>query len=1014
MEFSSDAVFENVLGHPLTHFRVLGPPGSGKTRLLVERYHALKSRRDNEEEDVFVITYSNESHRRLTAAIVAKSTARLGAVPILKHSRLAEEILLSSGKKPPVIIRDLEEHLLLDEVIGDCQRRLESDLRSICRSERFRRDLLDVCHVLLQNDIGGEALSKLTSSPKTTTELNDIFTLYRAYREELEKRGLATYYNISWIALGCLENHRPKHPAAAAAVLLIEDFQDIDPGQFELLRALAPPNGKIALNVFGDPMGPVFGHRGTQHRYLMEEFPRLYGPKTFHLPAGCPHTDVVGKTIETLIHETLKDDAENYLPPSPLRWSDTEPDYGDDRTHQMNRADADSFRIETARNELDEAYVVAARIRQLLHSGFCQPNEIAVITNKKDRYMPSLKLAMRQRGIPIDSGRRCSDVFDGLVFSLLTLFDSRDDVIAARSILTSPLYDHLRKGVWHDDAEPVNPGRDDIEKVLSFVDEMAKNLRTQDKSKWMDIFVLKCLHPMATSYYEQSGDDSVLRDTCRLLESWRAYVAALEKVGGKASIRTFMRVSGFFSRPSATPQPAPHAVGFYSCREAKGLSFPVVFVVGCSELLFPSAGRRHSVVPVAELQSVFEEALPDRPTRMHAAHSPADQLQEEYHLLYLSLTRARRLLYLTAPEIFGGQDHPAPCSVLQKTIPSESYVSTPNDEKLPPQIRFAREWTAGASDPGIESRLLELSPVGARWHEARPRAKPVKIDRFPLSKSSIETYLECQRRFFYRKILRIPEEETAPARVGSLLHGVMAILGSRFRTKKELHRGATTDVVHAVIDDVIGDDEKSRSDSFFDRSLRYHLQRMVEKILELDDADAADYTIRGVEENIPFNYRGWDFAGRIDRVDEVSPGGQVIVDYKTGKLDKTGKTIRKKTLFALDAPEKAMWQVPLYVWGFKSREKRLPLAFKHVVTSTDDDPFAVTLFVCPRESEIPPEAKSNKRCSYLLDTELEEILNEAATIAETIFEPRPRFEKSTDESPCRNCEFKRLCEREGE
>ena len=83
-----------------------------------------------------------------------------------------------------------------------------------------------------------------------------------------------------------------------------------------------------------------------------------------------------------------------------------------------------------------------------------------------------------------------------------------------------------------------------------------------------------------------------------------------------------------------------------------------------------------------------------------------------------------------------------------------------------------------------EARLERLSPAGFHWHAPRPDAALVRLAPFPLSKSTMDMFLACDRRFFYRKALRLPEADSPPMRVGSLFHAVMATLGERFPTNQ--------------------------------------------------------------------------------------------------------------------------------------------------------------------------------------------------------------------------------------
>jgi len=1024
--FSSDTA-RRVIEHPTAHMRVLGPPGSGKTSLLIERFKTLQTRHVKSP-GVFILTYSAESHRRLTNAVFEKNTAHVGPSRVLTYSRLAAEIIESAGGRSPLVVADLEEHLLLQNVIARCRPRLKSELRSICASERFGRDFLEICHLLLQNNVGGRSLAGLMICAADDPELVDLFVLYEEFREALASRKAVTYYDIAWHAAEAWRSGLCRHTVTNAAAILVEDFQDVDAGQFELLTSIAPPGGPVSLNVFGDPMGSVFAHRGTQHRYLMDEFPRLYGGETIVLSARSPDGGAPGATLEALLDETLEGDRGAYLPvvcgergeAQAAPEGGAEPHAGD--TYQ-------GFHIEKARDEVDEVYIVAARIAELLRTDAFRAEDIAIVTNEKRRYEPFVSAAAAQRGIPLDTGRAAKRVFGDFVDALLSLIDSPDDAIAARAILTSPLFQYLRD-VLPDEAtaprEPVGVSESErrgddaedararprraAEELRSFIDELHDTILSSDASGWMRAVVERCLRPVCAAYWKECEDDSVYQDVCRLLESWGRYAAAVSAWGGRASIAAFAALDAGLSKRRSPG--AAGAVAFLSCREAKGRFFSAVFVLGCSELLFPSAGRSENVLPIGALEEALRHVFQDRPLDVYRARSAARQLSEEHHLLYIALTRSKGYLHVTAPEVFAGEDYPAPSAILARTIPDELCGKTKTEHETPPQVRFARAWAARRTVEHVDRRLDRLSPAGSHWHAPVPAAKPVRLTPFALSKSSLETFLACERRFFYRKVLRIPEAEAPPAKVGSLVHKIMATLGQRYPAKAALVTEATGSVIRDLIDEALRDDENVGRASFFDRSLRYHLERMVMKILDIERGDPESYAITAIEKDLRFTFGPWEFAGRIDRVHETPAGDKVVVDYKTGKFDKMAKTLRKKTLAALEDPKGANWQVPLYAWGVKTTEGSSPRAFTHIVTSPKEDPFAVTLVICRGAGDVPPDARKGKGPSYLLESEIEDVMGKTVEIAKKIFAPRSRFERTEDRSECRYCEFRGLCGRE--
>src|SRR5260370_25305786 len=66
-------------------------------------------------------------------------------------------------------------------------------------------------------------------------------------------------------------------------LILVDEFQDVDPAQFELLQLVAPPEAGPRLVVVGDPDQSIYGFRGTVPRLLSHDFAAVYGSATQHL-----------------------------------------------------------------------------------------------------------------------------------------------------------------------------------------------------------------------------------------------------------------------------------------------------------------------------------------------------------------------------------------------------------------------------------------------------------------------------------------------------------------------------------------------------------------------------------------------------------------------------------------------------------------------------------------------------------------------------------------------------------
>lgn len=1006
MSRQADAI-ERIVKYPAKHLRVLGLPGSGKTRLLIDRYKNLTTSEDAT--PVFILTYSREQLHRISEAVLDDGSTHEGLPPVLTHFTLAREIIAASGAEPPRIVEGFEEALLVERIVRRSEKTLKSDYRKITSSERFQRELLDLFHLLQQNAIRGESLQRLTAA-RQPADCRDVLYLYAEFVAALEAERAATFYDVSWIASRACQRLPADHALLRVGVILVDDFQDIDAGQFAVLCNLAPPEGHTALTVFGDPMGAYFGTRGTDARFMTTELPRIYGGETIVLPRRCHATSVIGSTLDALTTEVLGSGAAAFAdssePPSAGTWGPL-----------FDRSDANtgSVGLRVVDDEVAEVYEAAARAHALIASGRFRPCDIAVVTNDKARYEPLLRAAFAQRGVPMETGRPLHGAFRSFVHALLQLVRSAHDDVALQALVTSPFFPYFRAQCLDTDE------RADVERyrlydaTREYIRNEGAAMRAKEGVQWLHHIVARSIRPACTAYLEESGDDGIYTFLSRLKESWAEYAGAADAVGAPVDIASFIRKSGLFASRSAAPSPSALEVGFYSCREVKSRTFPAVLVLGCSEMLFPSILRRETIMPAGDLQALLERALPDHHVKVHAARSAAGHLADEYHLLYHSFTRATDVLDVYAPRKFAGQAYPAPSAVIDATLPASARVESEAGARVPPSVRFARAWVRRGGAVDADVQLRELSPLGRLWNEERDARADFAIDAFPLSKTSLDNYVKCPRRFFYTKVLRVKEEESGALKVGKIFHEVLADLARSNKTKRQFHATATDEKIREAIEREIQKDRSAPPDSLFGASLRFFLYYMTRSALRHDRDTSDDYEIDGVESPLDFTHGGFAFTGRADIVKKPTSGA-VVVDYKSGEFKKTGKNLRERTLDALTHPEKANWQVPIYAWGYGAQAKRvLPAAFTHIVQGPGQDPFHVTLHICPREQDAPAQARSRKQDdnahSYLLESEISEIIDRAATFAGEIFGERAGFERTEDLAQCRQCAFNQLCGR---
>lgn len=288
-----------------------------------------------------------------------------------------------------------------------------------------------------------------------------------------------------------------------------------------------------------------------------------------------------------------------------------------------------------------------------------------------------------------------------------------------------------------------------------------------------------------------------------------------------------------------------NAVNILTIHSAKGLEFPVVFVVNLVSQRFPTLERKEQI-PIPE--DLIKEILPQGDYH----------LQEERRLFYVALTRAKERLFVTAANYYG---------------------EGKREKKLSPFVYETFGVVAKQDNKTTIKQLsiLDYSTVLKEEVQSSGDTEKIVAKRRPvsfLSYTQMETFRFCPLHYKLRYILKIPTPTTAALSFGNTLHGALKSFCEQQMNGKPVGRDELLEYYHqAWVGE--GYDSREHEQEMKKRGERYLESYLASKLYQPDN--------HPVIVEMPFVFAlegGLKVGGKMDRIDKTKNGIEII-DYKT-------------------------------------------------------------------------------------------------------------------------------------
>jgi DNA helicase-2/ATP-dependent DNA helicase PcrA len=701
-----------VVGAPQQNMLVLAGAGSGKTRVLVQRIAWLMQVEKAAPHAILAVTFTNKAAAEMRARVEHVTNGNTHGMWVGTFHGLAHRLLrmhFQEAKLPQAFqVLDSDDQLRLIKRI----------IRSLALDEKKWPAKQFVWYINGKKDEGLRP-QHIDAQFDPSEEL--FVKVYKAYQETCDRAGLVDFAELLLRAHELWLNNPEllAHYQQRFSHILVDEFQDTNAIQYAWLTLLGKAQAKVMI--VGDDDQSIYGWRGARIENI-ERFTSEYNDaKTIRLEQNYRSTANILNAANQLISNN-----NNRL--GKELWTDDKA--------------GEKISIYTAFNEIDEARFIAGRIKQWRDDGG-KLDEVAILyrSNAQSRLMEE---ALLQGQLPyrIYGGQRFferQEIKDALAY--LRILNNRDDDAAFERVINTPT-----RGIGNQTVALVRDAARSLQVTLwqacqqllctkQLKGRSAKTISTfinlvdqlEDDSSDLDLdqqanFVIQ--HSgLKAMYQAEKGEraEQRIENLNELVTACQTFVS--EPISDQDLAEELTPLTAFLTHAAlesgeSQAEEFESAVQLMTMHSAKGLEFPLVFIAGLEEGMFPSQ------------QSVEE----------------IGRLEEERRLCYVGMTRAMSKLYLLHAEsrrIYGQEKYHKASRFLRELpencveeIRMQSQVSRPKSVgkfsntftletfentgfKLGQQVvhaKFGEGVVLNYEGSGAQSRIqVNFEEVGSKW-----------------------------------------------------------------------------------------------------------------------------------------------------------------------------------------------------------------------------------------------------------------------------------------------------------
>jgi DNA helicase-2/ATP-dependent DNA helicase PcrA len=632
---------------PLGAALVLAGAGSGKTRVLVHRVAWLIQVEGASPNSILAVTFTNKAAAEMRGRIETLLGIPGGAMWLGTFHGLAHRLLRIHWREANLP----QSFQILDS--EDQARVLRKVLKALDLDETrwIPREIL--WFINAQKDEGHRPKHIKDDGDPTRRQLIKI---YQAYEEACQRAGVVDFAELLLRAYELWRDNPPllAHYRNRFRHVLVDEFQDTNAIQYKWLMLLAGQGGMPF--VVGDDDQSIYRWRGARVENLQHfrrDFPQAV---LYKLEQNYRSTGTILKAANALI-------ANNAGRLGKTLWTSGE--------------EGERVKLYAAFNERDEADFVVNRIREWVSRGGAR-REVAVLyrSNAQSRVFEEAFLNARMP-YRVYGGLRFferAEIKDALAY--LRLIASRADDTSFERVVNTPTrgigaktMDTVRElararstSLWNGavgsmQGELPQRAASSLQGFMALIEKLAHEVEGMELHEQVDHVIQ--MSGLIEHFKKEKGErgEGRVENLLELVSAARGFSPETEAESELSPLESFL-AHAVLESGEGQADPYDDCVQMMTLHSAKGLEFPVVFLAGTEEGLFPHQRS------AADLTS----------------------LEEERRLCYVGMTRAMRQLYVTYAEqrrLYGVDTYGQPSRFINE-LPAELV------EEIRPRLQVSR------------------------------------------------------------------------------------------------------------------------------------------------------------------------------------------------------------------------------------------------------------------------------------------------------------------------------------